>query len=162
MRVAATENVDIGKMDKQGMQDALHLMNREKILASNKLAIDMQQNMLASVREEYKDVSDNGVRSGPFWVLVGAQMPAVLIELGFISHPREATRMVDHRYQQKLAMGIANGVDRYFDEDAVVGGKEEVVGFSNVADGDDAAVSLICLDVEDALSATVLAGVLVD
>ncbi len=114
MRVAATENVDIGKMEKGGMQDALHLMNREKILASNKLAIDMQQNMLASVREKYKDVSDNGVRSGPFWVLVGAQMPAVLIELGFISHPREATRMVDHRYQQKLAIGIANGVDRYF------------------------------------------------
>jgi len=114
MRVAATENVDIGKMDKQGMQDALHLMNREKILASNKLAIDMQQNMLASVREIYKDVSDNGVRSGPFWVLVGAQMPAVLIELGFISHPREAGRMVNHRYQQKLAIGIANGIDRYF------------------------------------------------
>ena len=114
MRVAATENADIGKMKKGGMKDALHLMNREKILASNKLAIDMQQNMLGSVRGKYKGVIDNGVRSGPFWVLVGAQMPAVLIELGFISHPGEATRMVNHRYQQKLALGIANGVDRYF------------------------------------------------
>ncbi len=114
MRVAATENADIGKMEQGGMQDALHLMNREKILASNKLAIDVQRNMLGSVREKYKDVLDNGVRSGPFWVLVGAQMPAVLIELGFISHPQEATRMVDHRYQQKLALGIANGIDRYF------------------------------------------------
>ena len=114
MRVAATENADIGRMEKGGMQDALHLMNREKIFASNKLAIDMQQNMLASLREKYKGVVDNGVRSGPFWVLVGAQMPAVLIELGFISHPTEATRMVNHRYQQKQAIGIANGVDRYF------------------------------------------------
>lgn len=113
-RVAAIENVDIGRMDKGGMNDALHLMNREKIFASNKLAIDTQQNMLASLREKYADVRGNGVRSGPFWVLVGAQMPAVLIELGFISHPTEAVNMVNHRYQQVQAIGIANGVDRYF------------------------------------------------
>jgi N-acetylmuramoyl-L-alanine amidase len=113
-RVAAVENVDIGKMDAQGMNDALHLMNREKIFASNKLAIDMQQNMLASLREKYGHVKGNGVRSGPFWVLVGAQMPAVLIEIGFISHPTEAVNMVNHHYQQLQATGIANGVDRYF------------------------------------------------
>lgn len=114
MNVAAIENADIGNMKVEGMQDALHLMNREKIFASNKLAIDLQENMLASLRSGYKDVQDNGVQSGPFWVLVGAQMPAVLIELGFISHPSEATRLVDHRYQQLQAQGIANGVDRYF------------------------------------------------
>ena len=114
MRVAATENADIGNMKQGGMQDALHLMNREKILASNKLAIDLQQNMLGSLKAKYKGVVDGGVRSGPFWVLVGAQMPAVLIEIGFISHPGEAKRMVDHRYQQQEALGIANGVDRYF------------------------------------------------
>lgn len=114
MSVAAIENADIGNMKVGGMQDALHLMNREKIFASNKLAIDLQQNMLASLRDSYKDVLGNGVRSGPFWVLVGAQMPAVLIEIGFISHPEEASRMVDHRYQQTQALGIANGVDRYF------------------------------------------------
>ena len=113
-RVAAIENVDVGKMDQAGMDDALHLMNREKIFASNKLAIDLQKNMLASLRAQHKDVVGNGVRSGPFWVLVGAQMPAVLIELGFISHPKEATNMVDHRYQMNQALGIANGVDRYF------------------------------------------------
>ena len=114
MRVAATENADIGKMKKGGMKDALHLMNREKILASNKLAIDMQQNILASIKSKYGGVVDGGVRSGPFWVLVGAQMPAVLIEVGFISHPKEAVRMVNHHYQKFQALGIANGVDRYF------------------------------------------------
>ncbi len=113
-RVAAIENSDIGNMKAGGMNDALHLMNREKIFASNKLAIDLQQNMLASLKTGYKSVVDNGVRSGPFWVLVGAQMPAVLIELGFISHPKEAKNIVNHRYQQNQAIGIANGVDRYF------------------------------------------------
>lgn len=108
------ENVDIGEMDGEGMQTALHLMSREKILASNKLAIDLQRNMLASLNGSYKNVRDGGVRSGPFWVLVGAQMPAVLLEIGFISHPDEAKNMVDHTYQQNQALGIANGVDRYF------------------------------------------------
>lgn len=108
------ENIDISKMEKDGMNTTLHLMSREKIFASNKLAIDLQQNMLASLKTQYKDVKDGGVRSGPFWVLVGAEMPAVLIEIGFISHPTEAVRMVNHRYQQKEALGIANGVDRYF------------------------------------------------
>lgn len=108
------ENADISKLEKNAMSTTLHLMSREKIFASNKLAIDLQQNMLASLKPKYKSVKDGGVRSGPFWVLVGAEMPAVLIELGFISHPTEAVRMVNHRYQQKQALGIANGVDRYF------------------------------------------------
>jgi len=107
------ENVDISKMDKRSMNAALHLMSREKIFASNKLAIDLQQNMLSSISSKYK-VKDGGVRSGPFWVLVGAEMPAVLIEIGFISHPKEAKNMVNHRYQKIQALGIANGVDRYF------------------------------------------------
>ncbi len=107
------ENVDISKMDKRSMNAALHLMSREKIFASNKLAIDLQQNMLSSLSQRYK-VKDGGVRSGPFWVLVGAEMPAVLIEIGFISHPGEAKKMINHRYQKTQAIGIANGVDRYF------------------------------------------------
>ena len=108
------ENADISKMERSGMNTTLHLMSREKIFASNKLAIDLQRNMLASLKRKYKKVKDGGVRSGPFWVLVGAEMPAVLIEVGFISHPTEAVRMVNHRYQQRQALGIANGVDRYF------------------------------------------------
>ncbi|MDF1880931.1 N-acetylmuramoyl-L-alanine amidase [Sulfurimonas sp. MAG313] len=107
------ENSDISKLEKSAMNTTLHLMSREKIFASNKLAIDLQQNMLATLKTHYK-VKDGGVRSGPFWVLVGAEMPAVLIELGFISHPDEAKLMVNHRYQKKQAIGIANGVDRYF------------------------------------------------
>ena len=57
---------------------------------------------------------DTGVKEGPFWVLVGAQMPSILIELGFISHPVESKRLYDKDYQQVLANGIANGIDSYF------------------------------------------------
>ena len=47
-------------------------------------------------------------------VLVGAQMPSILIEVGFISHPEESRRLYEKDYQQLLANGIANGVDSYF------------------------------------------------
>ena len=54
------------------------------------------------------------VREGPFWVLVGAQMPSVLVEIGFISHPTESRRLVTSKYQKKLAYGLADGIERYF------------------------------------------------
>ncbi len=69
--------------------------------------------MLGALNKNYK-VKDGGVREGPFWVLVGAQMPAVLVEVGFISHPSEAKRLVDSKYRKRLALGLANGIERYF------------------------------------------------
>ncbi len=113
--VAAIENSkEIEDMSFFGKNNFLHFLNREKIVASNKLAIDLQRGMLAKVKEKYTGVKDNGVREGPFWVLVGAQMPAVLVEVGFISHPAEAERMVDPKYQKLLAQGMAEGIVRYF------------------------------------------------
>ena len=57
---------------------------------------------------------ENRRSQGPFWVLVGAQMPSILVELGYISHPEEGRRLYEKDYQQLLANGIANGVDSYF------------------------------------------------
>jgi len=41
-------------------------------------------------------------------------MPAVLVEVGFISHPSEAKRLVDDNYRKTMALGLANGIERYF------------------------------------------------
>ncbi|MCD6433393.1 MAG: N-acetylmuramoyl-L-alanine amidase, partial [Sulfurimonas sp.] len=113
--VAAKENsADMSDMNRYGKESFLNFLNHYKILASNKLAIDLQRGMLGSLNRNYKNVKDGGVREGPFWVLVGAQMPAVLVEVGFISHPAEAKRLVNRKYQQRLAMGLADGIERYF------------------------------------------------
>lgn len=114
-KVAAKENIqDMTNMDFYAKESFLNIINRQKILASNKLAIDIQKGMLSNLRKYYDYISDKGVREGPFWVLVGAQMPAVLIEMGFISNPKEAKRLVNSHYQTKLAQGIANGIKHYF------------------------------------------------
>jgi N-acetylmuramoyl-L-alanine amidase len=69
--------------------------------------------MLGSLKKRYK-VRDSGVREGPFWVLVGAQMPAVLIEVGYLTNAYEAKNLTSWRYQQTMAEGIVNGIVRYF------------------------------------------------
>lgn len=114
-KVAEQENmVDLSEMDYFGKESFLNTLNSHNIVAANKLAIDLQRGALASLNPIYKNVNDAGVREGPFWVLVGAQMPAVLVEVGFISHPEEAKKLVDRKYQERLALGLANGVERYF------------------------------------------------
>ena len=101
-------------MNKYGKNSFLNLLNHHNILASNKLAIDLQRGMLGALNKKYKDVKDGGVREGPFWVLVGAQMPSVLVEVGFISNSSEAKRLVNDRYRKIMAKGLANGIERYF------------------------------------------------
>lgn len=114
-RVAALENkTDIREMSASSKDVFLESLNRPRITASHKFAIDVQSGILQSARSKYKDIKDSGVREGPFWVLVGAQMPSILVELGYVSHPVESKRLYDKAYQQLLANGIANGVDSYF------------------------------------------------
>ncbi|MFK2822944.1 N-acetylmuramoyl-L-alanine amidase [Arcobacter sp. YIC-80] len=114
-RVAAKENsVDVRKMSNSTKAAFLESLNRPRITASHKLAIDVQAGLLQSIKTKYKGVNDSGVREGPFWVLVGAQMPSILIELGYMSHPIESKRLYSTQYQKLLAKGIANGIDSYF------------------------------------------------
>jgi N-acetylmuramoyl-L-alanine amidase len=113
--VAALENsADMSDMNMYGKDSYLNLLNHHNILASNKLAIDLQRGMLGSLNQKYKDVRDGGVREGPFWVLVGAQMPSVLVEVGFITHPKESEHLVDDEYIKNMVKGLADGVERYF------------------------------------------------
>ena len=111
---AALENRgDLEDMNTFSKQTFLNFLNREKIISSNKLAIDIQSYMLSSVKKSFSS-RDGGVREAPFWVLVGATMPAVLVEMGYITHPQEGKNLGKSTYQDRIAQGIANGVDAYF------------------------------------------------
>lgn len=112
--VAALENQsDMEEMDFYSKETFLNVFNREKIVLSNKVAIDVQSNMLKAVKKKYP-VEDGGVREAPFWVLVGATMPSVLIELGYISNPEESDNMFNPQYQKLLVEGISDGIEQYF------------------------------------------------
>lgn len=111
---AALENKgDIEDMNYFSQQTYLNFLNREKIIASNKLAIDIQKHILNRVQNRY-NMKDSGVREAPFWVLVGATMPAILIEVGYITSKNDSKHLGKRAYQKDVANGIANGIDAYF------------------------------------------------
>lgn len=116
-KAAMKENaMDVAVMDSTFQSLFLTVLNKEKIIASNKLGIDIQKMLLSKLKNQYSHIVDNGVREAPFWVLVGATMPAVLIELGYITNPMEAERLANNDYQNSLAQGIFLGIERYFEK----------------------------------------------
>jgi len=115
-RIAARENAAVlkgagSKLSKRVIIDSV--LNGPKIVQSNKLAIDVQRRIITNLRSKYKGVKDGGVRHAPFYVLVGASRPSILVEVGYISHPKERKRLFTSRYQGLIAKGIAEGVDNY-------------------------------------------------
>ena len=115
-RIAARENKAVlkgagSRLSKKVIIDSV--LNGPKIVQSNKLAIDVQRRIMTNLHSRYKGVKDGGVRHAPFWVLVGASRPSILVEVGYISHPRERKRLFTTAYQELIAKGIAEGVNNY-------------------------------------------------
>lgn len=75
---------------------------------ASRLAQEVHQELLTHTGAE-----DRGVRQAPLYVLMGADAPSILVEIGFVSHPEEVKRLVSGEYQRALAAGIASGVKRY-------------------------------------------------
>ncbi len=114
-RVAMKENSDdLYYSSHYGKTHYVSSINHMKIIKSHRLAIDMQSRVVRTVKNKFSDAVDDGISEAPFWVLVGAQMPAVLIELGYIAGNKDGFRLQTSEYQRTLADGIANGVEQYF------------------------------------------------
>jgi N-acetylmuramoyl-L-alanine amidase len=93
------------------------LMHNTKIHESTRLAAYVQDATTKRLKQRgYSRVKSIGVKQAPFYVLLGAQMPAILVETSFISNPRECRRLVNPTYQQRLAEGIVRGVEKYIRE----------------------------------------------
>ena len=113
MRVAALENAT-STHNMSEMQDILaELMQNEKINESSQLAEFVQINLINGLKEQNFYVKDLGVKQAPFYVLIGAEMPAILAEISFITNRHEAKLMKNERYLQTLAEQIAAGVLSY-------------------------------------------------
>jgi len=77
---------------------------------SNALAERVQSRVLGRLRARYTDIHNLGVKKGPFYVLVGAYMPCVLVETSFITHPVEGKRLGTTAYQNEIAEGLYLGI----------------------------------------------------
>jgi N-acetylmuramoyl-L-alanine amidase len=89
------------------------LMANYKLNDSAHLADEVQRSLHKKIRSRYSDVKNLGVKQGPFYVLVGASMPSILVETAFLSNAAEENRLKDPAYQNITANGIFEGVRRY-------------------------------------------------
>ena len=115
--VAAENAVSIDRADRINQYiEVGDLGVKSRISESNILADTVQRILLEKVGGRFGGYKDRGVRRAPFYVLVGAQMPAVLIEAGFITNPKDNKRLRDPKFRQQLADGIAEGIQKYIDD----------------------------------------------
>jgi N-acetylmuramoyl-L-alanine amidase len=89
------------------------LMANYKLNDSAHLADEVQRFLHKKIRSNYSDVKNLGVKQGPFYVLVGASMPSILVETAFLSNATEEARLNDPAYQTLAAEGIFEGVRSY-------------------------------------------------
>lgn len=115
-RVADLENAAVQFEDgpSEPLSDEMFILNGLRndfyVRASNDLA-EVVQKGIGTVH----DGPDRGVKRAGFRVLVGALMPAVLVEAAFISNAREARLIADPKFQDSLATAIAESLDRFFE-----------------------------------------------
>ena len=89
------------------------LMANYKLNDSAHLADEVQRSLHGRIRGSHADVRNLGVKQGPFYVLVGATMPSILVETAFVSNPQEESRLADPAYQDQTAEGIMEGIRGY-------------------------------------------------
>ncbi|MBQ4133306.1 MAG: N-acetylmuramoyl-L-alanine amidase, partial [Desulfovibrionaceae bacterium] len=112
-RVAARENgVSVAKID--DLQVILtDLGLGTKMRESHDLAQSVQKNMERQVKSGGYTVRSHGVRSAPFYVLMGAKMPAILIEVGYCTNKKDANYLKNDKYLNRIADGITEGIAAY-------------------------------------------------
>ncbi len=114
--VAARENATSRKNISDLQMILNDLMKNAKINESSRLAGYVQKSLFAGIDRHYSHVKNKGVKQAPFYVLLGAQMPAILVETSFISNQRECKRLTDAAYQEHLCNAILLGIRRYIQE----------------------------------------------
>ncbi|CAN2044752.1 N-acetylmuramoyl-L-alanine amidase [Candidatus Magnetomoraceae bacterium gMMP-13] len=116
IRVAALENASSGKNLSDLEKILQDLMHNAKINESSRLAGYVQHSMHKNLKKKYNSIKNNGVKQAPFYVLMGAKMPSILIETGFISNKTECNRLNNKTYQDRLCDAIINGIKKYIME----------------------------------------------
>ncbi|NQT68343.1 MAG: N-acetylmuramoyl-L-alanine amidase [Desulfobacteraceae bacterium] len=114
--VAARENATSTKNISDLQTILSDLMQNAKINESSRLAVNVQESLHKSLRKNYSRIKDKGVKQAPFYVLLGAQMPSILIETAFISNSRECKRLVNVKYQDRMSTAIVAGIRSYIKE----------------------------------------------
>jgi len=120
MRENATAQRSVGEL-----QDIVRKITlKDKRDESEDFASKIQSALFATQRRAGIKARNRGVKSAPFVVLVGAEMPSVLVEIGFLSNPAEEAKLKTSEYRDQIAQSLLRGLQRYVDSLSHFEGKE--------------------------------------
>jgi N-acetylmuramoyl-L-alanine amidase len=111
--IAARENATSTKNIGAMQETIKKIAQNSKVLESRDLAEKIQKNLVKWLSVRYAPVTDLGLRGGPFWVLIGSEMPAVLVEISHLSNAQDAERLRNPAYRKQVARGIYEGLLEY-------------------------------------------------
>jgi N-acetylmuramoyl-L-alanine amidase len=120
LRLVAMENGTARTPPPEGHTDLRYILSSlvqgNKQDTSARLAATLQANLVEHMAARHDQVVNLGVKRGPFYVLVGAYMPCVLVETSFLNHRVEGRRLADARYRSELAQGLYAGIKRFWSD----------------------------------------------
>ena len=118
LETAARENGELVRSvsDDQVQQILASLITTTKINDSSRLAGRVQENLYRSCKKANRHMKNLGVKEGPFYVLHGADMPSILVEVGFLTNRKEAKMLSQPEYLYRLASSIAEGIHKYLQD----------------------------------------------
>jgi N-acetylmuramoyl-L-alanine amidase len=108
-RENATTSISRGEMSKVLKQYLLSA----KLQESQRLAGYVQNAVVSSMSSRYQPVSNKGIKRAPFIVLIGADIPSILVETAFITNPRDEKRLRSKAYIDEIADGIFDGIKQF-------------------------------------------------
>ncbi len=115
LKVAARENATTTKNISQQREILEKIIQTNKLMESRDLANYLQKSLVTRLASKYQGIKNLGVKGGPFWVLIGGEMPSVLVEISHLSNPLEEERLNTTQYRQAVAQGIYEGILQYIE-----------------------------------------------
>jgi N-acetylmuramoyl-L-alanine amidase len=112
----ATRENALAESSLHNLPDLLKKITRnEKLSESKQLASDLQSALSQRLQLVSRQETNRGVKQAPFIVLTGANMPAVLSEISFMSNASDETLLLESAQRQRVAEGLYRGVVTYLD-----------------------------------------------
>jgi N-acetylmuramoyl-L-alanine amidase len=113
IELAALENATSTKNIGEMKSILEKIVQNSKVQESHDLAAAIQRNLVKSLARDLPSVRDLGVKGGPFWVLIGGEMPSVLVEVSHLSNSKEEAKLKTKKYRDLAAQGIFDGIMEY-------------------------------------------------
>jgi N-acetylmuramoyl-L-alanine amidase len=114
-------DLDVAARENAGSERSIHelesliekILKKEKAEESREFAMAVQSRLYKEMVKVHRQLRDRGVRRAPFLVLLGANMPSILVEIAFLSNPNEERLLKQESYRQRLAEALYKGVAQY-------------------------------------------------